>query len=766
DFGFLWMSSDNGIMQLEKKTHKVKVYLPSDGISHREFNRVSHHMAKDGTLYFGGLNGITYFHPKDFVDRINMQPDIPLLLTECALYSEEKQQQENRISEFLQDQKITLYPGDRHLQLQFALLDYGNSDNIQYVSYLNEEAWQIGKDKGISINALPYGQHQLRIMGRSSNGLFSTQELLIPIHVLQPFYWQWWFITLCILSLLLLVFLFQKVKTQALIRRQAELEQNVAERTKTIQAQAEELRQLDRTKSRFLANISHEFRTPLTLILHTLGQETYQVNSLPQAQTHQQSFTPTEIQIMQRNAHRLHQLIDQLLDLSKLEAGKMTLQAERADFAQYLQALVASFQPLAQQKQLELSYSTALATCPLHFDRDKIDKIIYNLLSNAIKFTPEGGQVKIRLFRDEVNAIVEVKDTGMGIPKADQQRIFDRFYQVNDYQDYRYEGTGLGLALVKELVEIHHGRVELQSTTGQGACFFIYLPMGEAHLKEAEKRPTNGRHETIPPPIHKLPQGSKPSEQAEAPILLIIEDNEDLLYHHQSVFGKSYQLLLAKEGQSGIQMAFSRIPDLIICDVMMPDKNGYEICQELKKDERTNHIPIILLTAKASQEDKIEGLLTGADDYLTKPYQQRELTIRMHNLLAQRKRLQEKLQHYSGKDKAKDRNQRPQEIFLDKCLTILDANLNNRHFGVEEWSRAIGMSRIQLFRKIKSINGHNPTQMIRSYRLEKARKLLLESDHNASEVAYMVGFSSPNYFYKCFKDEFGITVKQFLQTAP
>ena len=768
DFGFLWMSSDNGLMQFEKSTERVKVYLPEDGITHREFNRAAHLKDSLGNLYFGSLNGVTHFHPKDFVDFKDEQHNIPLLLMDCVLFSEEKEALEDKMATFLKNKKIVMRPGDRYLKLQFALLDYSNPNSVQYVFDIDGETWNAGKESTLNISGLPYGKHTLTVRGRAGNGLFSKQELSIPIEVLKPFYLQWWFILLSGFFLLFAAIVIQEIRTRVLIQRQQELELTVVERTQTIQSQAEELRQLDKSKSRFLANISHEFRTPLTLILNTLDQKAIDKITKADQADRKLNFSEIEVDIMGRNARRLSQLIEQLLDLSTLEAGKMKLKESAGDFQFYIKELVRSFELLAKNKNIEISFNANLANPNLNFDRDKLDKIIYNLLSNAVKFTPANGRIKVSLIQNQKDTIIEVQDSGVGITKVDQVRIFDRFYQVNQTDDYTHEGTGLGLALVKELVDIHQGSIQLESKIGEGTYFKIALPLSIAPILENANDPeieVSNFDQAIDQPSHiKIGEDTILSEKEDHPILLVIEDNEDLLYHHQKMFASQYQLITATDGIIGLEKAFEHIPDLIICDVMMPGKNGYEVCEQLKSDERTNHIPIVLLTAKVGQEEKINGLSVGANEYLTKPYSQNELALRLNNLLAQQRSYQKEFLTNQEIETPAIEIITPEQVFVKKCTEVIEENLNNYNFGVEDFSAALGMSRVNLFRKLKAITGITPSVFIRTHRLEKAKSLLLQSAGNASEISYMVGFNEPSYFYKCFKTEYGMTVGQFLES--
>ena len=774
DYGFLWISSDNGIIQFERSSHRVKTFLPPDGITHREFNRISHHQIADGTIYFGGLNGVTYFHPKDFYKSFNEHPEIKMALTACQFFSETTNGKEDQLSTFKELGQITMHPGDKYLEVEFALLDYANPKEIQYAYAINpedikgEKGWNVTKETSINIGFLPYGEHQLVIKGKTANGQYSSKKLTIPIHVFKPFYLKNWFMSCLFIGFCVMVYFYQKMKTKRLKKRQKELEYTVAERTEIIQLQKEELLELDNAKSRFLANISHELRTPLTLIMNSLSEENAVKIAKELEQPGLRHFYERDIHIIQRNANRLHRLIEQLLDLSKLESGRLSLAASKQDFFSYLRDLVDSFGPLARQKKIELDFDANTDQLELYFDREKMDKILYNLLSNAIKFTPPNGNILVDLEQRKQEVFVSINDTGIGIPKKDQAFIFNRFYQVKRKDSYAFEGTGLGLAMVKEMLLLHHGAIDVDSEPGQGTCFRISLPIDHQHLRPEEMIVPNQIISTQKrlKLENEIQQSNSLNDQElsteEKPILLIIEDHEDLLYHQQKLFQKEYNLLIAQNGIQGINLAIEHIPDIIICDVMMPGKDGYEVCKDLKTQELTDHIPIILLTAKATHEEKLEGLVVGADSYLTKPYDQKELSLHLKNKLELIQNIQKKYK-FTNEDQVNNSSfNPPQSPFVSKVIEIIDDNITNSNFGVEELALILRLSRSQLFRKLKALTGETPAIFIRRYRLEKARVLLQNFEGNPSEIAYQVGFSSPSYFYKCFKKEYGITPTELI----
>jgi len=546
--------------------------------------------------------------------------------------------------------------------------------------------------------------------------------------------------------------------------------------------EAEKLIELDSMKSRFFANISHEFRTPLTLILGPL-QKLF-------ARSYDEE-TKQELGIMQRNARRLQNLINQLLDLSKLESGKMELHARETDVIPLIKGYVQSFESLARQKGIDLIFNSGLETILLWTDQDKLEKILYNLLSNAFKFTPEGGRIEVRVYSlqlaemrrftancqlstanlDKGCIVISVTDTGPGISPENLPHIFDRFYQTADNYSKDGDGTGIGLALTKELVDLHHGMIEVESVVGEGSVFRVYLPLGHEHLASEEidenrqlavsnRQLAIGNNNLIE---HHAPLTVPRDQKSDVPLILIVEDNSDLRLYIRSYLDQSYNVIEAEDGRKGVDRAFEDIPDMIISDVMMPVMDGYEFCKTVKTDERTSHIPVILLTARASTESKLEGLETGADDFITKPFDPQELLTRIKNLIELRKNLQERfmrnfrklgLEHLMDLEtpdmKSTDQN------FMQKAIRLVLENIADPDLNVEKLSADLAVSRRQLHRKMVAITGDSPNRFIRTVRLNRAAELLKNKSGNVTEIAYEVGFNNLSYFAKSFKEEFGI----------
>ncbi len=514
--------------------------------------------------------------------------------------------------------------------------------------------------------------------------------------------------------------------------------------------------EMDQIKSRFFANISHEFRTPLTLILGPLDDMITKMDS---------PDIKRKLGIMQQNAGRLLVLINQLLDLSKIESGKLKLEISKSNIISIIKGVSLSFHSIAEQRNIELELRMHLDYFEMNYDKSKIETILINLLSNAFKFTPEFGKVTIhsntiqikedRNFREYFRIIVE--DNGRGIPESDVDLIFDRFYQTETNQLLQQEGSGIGLALVKELVELHDGNIVADSKPGSGTRIIVDLPT-DLVVNEPEETLHQIDRSRASAIINEMPVGAdKENVAADQPIILVIEDHSEVRSYIEETIHFKYQVISAKDGIDGIGMAIAKIPDLIISDVMMPMKDGYEVCRELKNNEKTSHIPIILLTAKSDTEAKIEGLQTQADDYITKPFVPRELLVRIDNLIALRNKLKEKYRKNGLLHPVDIVVNSIDEKFLKRLLEIVESNIGNEKFGVEQLSNELAMSRSQLHRKLTALLDQSANQFIRTYRLQRAHALLKKNSATASEIAYQVGFSSPSYFTKCFHEEFGYT---------
>jgi len=523
------------------------------------------------------------------------------------------------------------------------------------------------------------------------------------------------------------------------------------------QRAAEKLKQLDSVKSRFFANISHEFRTPLSLILSPLQKGL----SKPGA-----SIPQDDIQMMHRNATRLHVLINQLLDLSRIESGKMKLQLEKIDIRHMIMTLCSAFQSQADQRNMNYQINLPEDISQGFVDRDKFEKILYNLISNAFKFTPDGGHIVVEV-RHESALTIRVRDNGIGIPKHHIQFIFDRFYQVDDSSTRSNEGTGIGLALAKELAEVHHGTLEVSSEESKGSEFILTIPIEPHQYRDGEFLPATEQRAAVNGFVSEtLKVETQDVEEVNAndelPLVLIAEDNRDMRSFIRDILKPDYRIVEAKDGLQAWEKSQEVIPDLVITDVMMPRMDGTTFCEKLKETLATSHIPVVMLTAKAGQQSKLDGLHRGADDYLTKPFDVEELQIRVLNLIEQRKKLR-KLYRQEIRLQPKDIVVTDLDaVFLQKILAILEKKFSDPGFGVEEFNREIALSRMQLHRKLKALTDQSTGEFIRHFRLDKAKQYLVVNGAQVSQVAYDCGFNNVSHFSKSFKDHTGMTPSEFV----
>ena len=532
------------------------------------------------------------------------------------------------------------------------------------------------------------------------------------------------------------------------------------EKLKNERLEAVRLQELDEAKSRFFANIAHEFRTPLTLILGPAEQI--------MVETTDQKVSENA-QLIRLNADKLLFQTNQLLDLSKLTSGMVKLHPVKTDFIAFAKGTVFAFESLAEEKDIDIDFHANVDKLEMDFDPDKASIILTNLLSNSFKFTAPFGQLKVLVLKQDISVAISVTDTGMGISSEQLPYIFDRFYQVDDSATRKTQGTGIGLALSKELVELHNGAVEVSSELGKGTTFTITLPLNQEDalaeiLAEELKIIPVSTTQWIDVALKDKDLASsvyvKENNKDIGHTVLVTEDNEDVRKFIVDILADYYHVLEAENGLKGLEVALDQVPDLIVSDVMMPEMDGYDFCRQLKEDERTSHIPVVLLTAKAGMESKLEGLDTGADDYLAKSFNARELLARIRNLIAVRQKMQQKF----GKTQDSSLFKEKENIFITKLKAIIEENIDKEAFGMDELGKLLAMSRTQVHRKLKALTNLSTSQFIRQFKMEKALLLLRSENHNVSEVAYMLGFSSPSYFSTCFNEQFGYPPSEISKT--
>ncbi|MGD2090314.1 MAG: two-component regulator propeller domain-containing protein [Candidatus Aminicenantes bacterium] len=803
--GYLWLTGRTGISRISKKelsdftVGKIEKINPvlfnqSNGIK----SPLSTHGIKtrDGRLWFATDKGAVVVDPSNI--KKNTLP--PPVVIEEVLVDGEAVSISSLPSGYREETPLVIPPGKKRLEFYYTGLSFVRSRQIKFELKLEgyDSDWvDAGFSRSTTYTSLSPGKYTFRVKACNSDGVWSEKDTSFSFYLKSYFYQTTWFYLSALLFVLLLAFFFHRFRVRQLKTREKELgrlvdlrtsdlkernlelekaQQNIQRSKELIEAknqqleeQSEKLKEMDEVKTRFFANISHEFRTPLTLIMGPLEQ-------MIAACRENEKEKKRKLSLMLRNAQRLLRLINQLLELSRLDSGKLKLQAVKTNIITFVKGIIDTFQLLAQQKELDLVFHAGqnneggAEDIILYIDPRKMEDIMSNLLVNAIKFTPQGGEVKVTLNKNRNNfpegfVEISVKDTGPGIPHEQLANIFDRFYQADSTYEYHQKGSGIGLALSKELVELHHGTIEPRSREGEGSEFVIRLPLGSAHLAADEIVDIPSSQ---PPTGDKIPEEEIPGlemvneeeEEENEPgphktdIILVVEDSADLRDYIREALEPAYTVVGAGDGREGIQKAQEMIPDLIISDIMMPEVNGYELCRELKNHVNTSHIPIILLTAKASEESILEGLETGADDYITKPFNTNILSARIKNLIDLRRQLHLKLDREMTLQPNEMSLSKIDEEFVQELEEVIEKNLSEPEFNVEEMGKKLYMSRATLYRKIYALSGKTPSEFLRSYRLKRAAQLLTSNFGSVTEVAFEVGFSNRNYFTKCFKEQF------------
>lgn len=765
EYGYLWMSSDNGIVRYRRDGQQIRVFLPKDGTNHHEYNRISHFRDATGRIFFGGLNGVTAFHPRNFLSTEKTY-NPKLVITGFQKEDAYDGALVDHLDQLQEDQHLRLRPGERNFLVEFALLDFAAPELIQYAWKIEglDTDWQYGNEHMVRYNGLPYGQYILRIKGRSSEGEWSSEEIALPLEVQRPLYLQVWFLASLVLGIAFLIyqgFLYQRKRRLSI---EEILHRRVQEQTRTIAQQADELRALDRLKSNFFANISHEIRTPLTLILGPINSVLKQTD-LPES-------SQQLLKMARQNGTQLVHLINQILDLTKIDSGKLSLEEQAVPLYSFLRRSLAAFEVLAREREIQFTFRYgAREALRIITDPRKLQKILNNLLSNALKFTPPQGAIFIEVQEGAGNWTLEVRDTGSGIAPEDLPHIFDRFYQSKNQQFTEGEGTGIGLAYCKELVQLLGGTIAVESTLHQGSTFRIQLPLQEV-LSNRETPPIADWEskwaktaEIIRAQVSDT-QDWQPAASASMvttgglPVILLVEDNQNLQHYIQYFLSPNYQVILAKDGLEGLNWLSRQeniLPDLVVSDVMMPRMDGVQLLKKLKSNDQWKQIPVIMLTARAGLSDKISALRIGVDDYLTKPFVEEELVARIENLLAHAKA--RKAWQAEEAQSLPEQEAEPLEedqTWLIQLEEFVHSKIGDSHFNVELMAQGMFLSRRQLQRRVRSLTGLTPNQYLNELRLQTARRLLEAGPKNSiKEVAFQVGIRDVKYFSQQFKKRFG-----------
>jgi signal transduction histidine kinase/DNA-binding response OmpR family regulator/ligand-binding sensor domain-containing protein len=742
----LWVSTQNGLSQFNPYTMQSSTFYEEQGLIDNEFNTFSYRKATNGNLYFGGPNGIIGFNPDDFeiADKILGQ----LNLTEFIKSDIRGENSKTIRNPTISDTKgLTIGASERNISFKYVLNVFADVEKNQYLHFMEglETGWINDENTNeVRYAQIPPGDYTFRVKATGPLNIPALNEIAIPIKVKQYWYKRWWAIASYFLLILSAVILFYRFQLNHKLEKQ----------------EAIRIKELDQLKTKMYTNITHDFRTPLTVMLG--------MNDAVKDYAFEGNMEKLDNanEMIDRNGKNLLGLINQMLELSKLESGKLDIHNQQEDIISYLKYRLEPFQSYAKEKEIQFTFSSDEDQIVMDFDREKISHIVRNIVSNAIKFTPEKGKINVNVrkhFSEKQNPFLElqVKDDGIGIESDKIENIFDRFYMVEDTVTKKGEGSGIGLSLVKELIKLLTGSIDVKSEINQGTEFIIHLPISNiAPFAKASNLSSSNQEFNYSPLFAQEESDAFFNDSKEAPLVLIVEDNADVLHYIGISLKDHYRTVIARNGSEGIEKAIELIPDIIISDVMMPVKDGFELCEAVKKDERTNHIPVVLLTARSDDDSKIEGLEHGADVYLAKPFNRKELLIRLKNLLVLRAELQKK---YAGINFTKAIQTQSEKVdpLLLKVRTVILDNIEDEKFNVVQLCKSLFLSRAQLHRKLIAITGQSTSILIRSIRLEKAQELLEKGDLNISEVAYKVGFKTQAHFSRVFADAYGVPPSEY-----
>jgi signal transduction histidine kinase/ligand-binding sensor domain-containing protein/DNA-binding response OmpR family regulator len=757
--GHLWIGLYLGMVSFNRDSETIvgEYFIKEYGRLGLERNAAG--VDNDGRVLLGGINGFLYFHP----DRLNLNSIAPkAVITDLLIFDKPVTSQTQSGKRTVLDKsisytsEITLAYSDNVFTFVFSAMDFKSPNKNKYAYFLDgfDRQWNdVGTRNTATYTGIPHGEYLFKVKACNSDGVWSTETTDIRVVILPPWWRTWPAYLLYSLIMLGLLYVFKQYATVQVRHRNLLAMERL---------NFEKEHELNELKSQFFTNITHEFRTPLTLILGP-SNELLANKELP-------PFVAKQAQLIQKSAQRLLRLVNQLMEFRKVENEKMHISLKRVDVVPLIKEACEAFLNMAESRNIR--FDLMLKPNSLHavVDVDKVEKIVFNLLSNAFKFTEDGGRIVASLDWCENGAssfYFEVEDSGIGIAKDKQGLVFNRFYQVN--QDNNQSTGGIGLYLSRAFAELHGGTIELESELGKGSVFKVTLPvdgsLGDGGLveallpAEAGSAPVEG---VISSPEQTDAEVNQPVENNELPHLLIVEDDHDMNDFIATGLDGDFNVSTCFNGREGLDQARKLLPDLIVSDIMMPEMDGFDLCKHLRKDINTSHIPVVFLTAKTMKDDEIKGLKLGAVDYITKPFDLTTLKLKLKNILQTKQHIQEKLRTNMLLEPEEIELTSLDETFLKDIVDAVTKNLDNPTFDVELLSKEVGMSSNQVYRKIKSLTGQTAKEFIRSQRLKTSASMLLQKKRSISEIIYMVGFSSPSYFARCFKDQFGCTPSEFI----
>jgi len=756
--GNLWLTSNNGLSKFDPNKEIFNNYDISDGLQDNEFSEICSVTRKNGQIVVGGIRGFNVFYPGD------IKPDIdPPIMHLTNFYIDNIEIKPNSNDGILKKdiqytKELTLKFQDNSFSIGFVGLNYNapQKNNYQYILEGFDKQWYRAdaKYRIAKYTNIPPGTYEFRVIGSNSDNVWSTEPAKLKIVIKPPFYRSNLAYILYFLAILGILFLLR------FLSYQKHNHENELLRAKLERDKVEELSQL---KLRFFTNISHEFRTPLTLISAPL---TRLIKENDGSSANQRL---TLYKLIDQNIKIMMRLINQLMDFRKLEQDKMSLKVNKFNLVEFTYTFFNSFSELAYQKKIDYDFTCNERNIEIWGDQEKIERVIYNIIANAFKYTPSNGSINVELIKNDEDQTVEIRvsDTGIGIKEEAKAHIFERYFRDKSQLQQDVGGTGIGLALSLSLIELHHGTITFESKENKGSTFSIIIPLGNTHFKEEEIDNNYAEYQftSTSTGANKLPD---PDMNQSTPIpyrkrILVVEDNHDLRIFITNSLTDDFDVIQVEDGKQAIDSFTENIPDLIVSDIMMPNINGIELCEYVKTHIETSHIPVILLTAKNTDESQIEGYETGADGYLNKPFNIDVLKASINSLIKNREELKRKFQKEETISPDIIANNSTDAKFLDKILSIIDENISDSEFSVETLADKYGVSRIYLNRKIKALTGETSNQFIRNIRLKHAAKLLKNGEMNVSEVTWMVGYNDLKTFRVRFKEKFGLSPSDYAQ---
>ncbi|MDR2920705.1 MAG: response regulator [Tannerella sp.] len=761
--GIMWLGTKNGLLKIKPVYNEVESryqfdytpYYESEGISGRIFNRNSTFCTSKGEFVFGGTDGLTVFDPLKIKYNTN-PPNVALtgLLLQNHPVLPGKEYNGNIIlnQDISYTDRLLLTYDERSFSFNISALNYFLPGKTQYSFFLEgfDKTWTTldAGNRNITYTNLPPGNYTFQVKAENNDGIWSTTPTRLEIQVAPPFWATPWAYVFYILIAMLLIYTLIKVIIRIQKRKFDKEQERIA---------SSRLHEMDEMKLRFFTNVSHEFRTPLTLIIAP-------IEKLIKKETHEEN--KKMLHLIYENASQLLSLVNQLLDFRKIDVQRVHLLLSSGDIVLFVRNIMYSFRNLSEEKNIRFSYSTTIPSLMMKFDTDKIFKIVSNLLSNAFKFTPEGGDISVNLqlqSKDENNSelLIHIADTGIGIEPDKHELIFNRFYQVpaTGNQVETTVGTGIGLHICREFVKLHNGAISVKSEPGKGSTFTVALPVTLSEIEEIISTPD----ETV---IDKPePEVEIPNDKLENTIL-VVDDNNKFRDFMKLSLSDNYNILTAPDGEEAWLTILESLPDIVISDVMMPVTDGIALCKRIKQDIRTSHIPVILLTARSAEENKLTGLEAGADDYIGKPFNMDVLILKIHHILELRNRMQKQFMQSANKGiriTEMHINSLDEEL-MKKAILFIEKEIANPELSVEWLSREMGMSRVNFYKKMMSITGKTPVELIRTIRMKHAAVLLEKSQLRVNEVAFKVGINDNKLFRKYFKEEFGVLPSDYMES--